>query len=116
MEIRPEGVRNYITLNGRDPYRQWYTSIKDRKTQTIIMSRMDRLQHGNPGDCKRLSSGLYELRIDYGPGYRIYFGLFRNRVVILLGGGTKGTQQRDITKAQAYWNEFLERVKDNDYE
>lgn len=116
MQIRPEGVRNYITPNGRDPYRQWYTSIKDRKTQAIITSRIDRLQHGNPGDCKWLSSGLYELRIDYGPGYRVYFGLFRNRVVILLGGGTKRTQQRDIVRAQVYWNEFLERVKDNDYQ
>ena len=116
MQIRPEGVRNYITPNGRDPYRQWYTSIKDRKTQAIITSRIDRLQHGNPGDCKWLSRGLYELRIDYGPGYRVYFGLFRNRVVILLGGGTKRTQQRDIVRSQVYWNEFLERVKDNDYQ
>ena len=110
MQIQPESVRNYIMPNGRDPYRQWYTGIKDRKTQAIITNRIDRLQHGNPGDCKQLSRRLYELRIDYGPGYRVYFGLFRNTVAILLGGGTKGTQQRDIMKVQTYWNEFLSRV------
>lgn len=111
MQIRPEGVRHYITPNGRDPYRQWYTSIKDQKTRAIITSRIDRLQRGNPGDSKRVNKDLYELRIDYGPGYRIYFGLLRNSIVILLGGGTKGTQQRDIERAQLHWNEFLARTQ-----
>ena len=111
MQIRPEGVRNYITPNGRDPYRQWYASIKDQKTRAIIASRIDRLQHGNPGDSRRLNKDLYELRINYGPGYRVYFGLLRNSIVILLGGGAKGTQQRDIARAQSYWNEFLHRTE-----
>lgn len=109
MQIQPENIRTYITPNGRDLYRQWYANIKDQKTRAIITSRIDRLQQGNPGDFKRLDKDLYELRIDSGPGYRIYFGLFRNTIVILLGGGTKGTQRRDIARARAHWHEFLER-------
>ncbi|MDD9974797.1 MAG: type II toxin-antitoxin system RelE/ParE family toxin [Candidatus Poribacteria bacterium] len=63
---------------------------------------------------KRLNRDLYELRIDYGPGYRVYFGMFTSRIVILLCGGRKGTQQRDIARAQNYWNEL--RSRDNGYE
>lgn len=113
MQMPPEAVLNYITPTGRDPYRRWYTRIKDEKTRAIITSRIERLQLGNPGDFKRLNKDLYELRIDYGPGYRIYFGVFHSNIVILLGGGIKRTQQRDITRAQDYWNEFLERIKES---
>ena len=113
MQMRPEVVLNYITPTGRDPYRRWYTQIKDEKTRAIITSRIERLQLGNPGDSKRLNKDLYELRINYGPGYRIYFGVLQNRIVILLGGGTKRTQQRDIARAQGYWNDFLERIKES---
>ena len=103
MQMRPEVVLNYITPAGRDPYRRWYTRIKDEKTRAIITSRVERLQLGNPGDSRRLNKDLYE----------IYFGFLRNRIVILLGGGTKRTQQRDIARAQDYWNEFLERIKES---
>ncbi|MDE0466572.1 MAG: type II toxin-antitoxin system RelE/ParE family toxin [Candidatus Poribacteria bacterium] len=111
MQIRPQGIRNYITPTGRDPYRQWHAQIKDGRTRAIITTRIERLQHGNPGDFRRLNKDLYELRIDYGPGYRVYFGRFHD-FIILLGGGTKRTQQRDITRSQNYWNDFLERIKE----
>lgn len=112
MQIRPESVLNYVTPTGRDPYRQWYRGIKDEKTRAIITTRIERLQLGNPGDSRRLNKDLYELRIDYGPGYRVYFGFLYNKIIILLCGGTKRTQQRDIAKAQNFWNEFLERIKE----
>ncbi len=98
MQIRPKEILNYTTVNGRSPYRQWYTQIKDEKAQIAISNRITRLRVGNFGDFRRLDAGLYELRIHYGPGYRIYFGIFQNDIVILLCGGTKGTQQRDITR------------------
>ena len=98
MQIRPKEILNYTTVNGRSPYRQWYTQIKDEKAQIAISNRITRLRVGNFGDFRRLDAGLYELRIHYGPGYRIYFGVFQNDIVILLCGGTKGTQQRDITR------------------
>jgi putative addiction module killer protein len=111
MQIRPREILNYATPSGRSPYRQWYTQIKDEKAQIAISNRITRLRVGNFGDFKRLDAGLYELRIHYGPGYRVYFGVFRNDFVILLCGGVKGTQQRDIVRAKNYWNDFLKRIK-----
>jgi putative addiction module killer protein len=96
----------------KTPYRQWYTRIKDEKAQIAISNRITRLRVGNFGDFKRLGQDLYELRIHYGPGYRAYFGVFQNDIVILLCGGDKGTQQRDITRARNYWYDFLERMKE----
>ena len=112
MQIHPREIRIYTTPNGRAPYRQWYARIKDGKLRTIISTRLTRLETGNLGDFKRLNQDLYELRIHYGPGYRIYFGSFQNTVVILLCAGTKGTQQRDITRAQNYWNDFIQQTKE----
>ena len=112
MQIHPKEILTYTTPNGRSPYRQWYTRIKDEKAQIAISNRIARLRTGNFGDFKRLGPNLYELRIHYGPGYRVYFGVFQNDIVILLCGGTKRAQQRDITRAQNYWNDFLKRMKD----
>lgn len=106
MQIRPRGVLNYLTPDGHNPFEQWVSEIRDNKVKLIIAKRLSRLRQGNLGDFRRLANGLYELRIHYGPGSRVYFGIFRNSTVILLCGGTKGTQQRDIARAQNYWNEF----------
>lgn len=112
MQIRPREILSYTTPSGRNRYRQWYTRIKDEKARIAISNRIARLQAGNFGDFKRLSKNLYELRIPYGPGYRVYFGIYQNDIIILLCGGTKSTQQRDITRAQNYWNDFLEQMKE----
>lgn len=106
MQIIPRNVLNYITPNGREPFLQWVAEIHDKKVKLIIAKRISRLRQGHLGDYRRLDSNLYELRIHYGPGYRIYFGIFRNNIVILICGGTKRTQPQDITRAQNYWNEF----------
>ena len=71
-----------------------------------IMNRLDRVEEGNFGDCKAVGKGVLELRIDFGPGYRVYFGRLGNVMVILLGGGTKSSQSADIKQAQKYWREF----------
>ncbi len=113
MQIRPREILTYTMPSGRSPYRHWYTQIRDEKTKTVISNRIRRLETGNFGDFKRLRQDLYELRIHYGPGYRIYFGSFQNTVVVLLCGGTKGTQQRDIIRAENYWNDFLQRIKEH---
>ena len=70
MQIRPREILNYTMPNGRSPYRQWYTRIKDQTAQIAISNRITRLRSGNFGDFKRLGTNLYELRIHYGPGYR----------------------------------------------
>lgn len=113
MQIIAREVRNYITPEGRNPFRQWLTQLRDKRTRANIQRRIARLQEGNFGDYKRLGSDLYELRINYGPGYRIYFGTLTSRIVILLWGGHKGTQQQDIARAENYWNEL--RSRDNEH-
>lgn len=88
---------------GKSPYKKWYDSIQDSLTQTIIDARLARVRLGNFGDCKSLGQTVYELRITHGPGYRIYFGKKNERVILLLCGGDKGNQEKDIKKAQELW-------------
>ena len=89
MQVIAREVRNYITPEGRNPFRQWLTQLQDKRTRANIQRRIARLQEGNFGDCKRLGSDLYELRIDYGPGYRIYFGTLTSHIVICFVVGKK---------------------------
>ncbi len=112
MQIRPREILHYTTSSGNNPYQRWYMRLKDQRVQIAIANKISRLRSGNFGDFKRLSKDFYELRIHYGPGYRVYFGVFQHDIVILLWGGTKGTQQRDIIRAQNYWNDFLEQMKE----
>ena len=96
----------YIARNGKAPFEQWMHSLRDKQTKARILTRIDRVRLGNFGDCESVGAGVYELRIHFGPGYRIYFGLHGEEVVLLLCGGDKSTQSRDIEAAQAYWQEF----------
>ncbi len=110
MEIVLRDVRNYVTSDGREPYEEWVNSFRNRKTRAIIRERVNRLHLGNFGDYKRLTADLYELRINYGPGYRVYLGVADRVIVILLCGGSKKTQRRDIQKAKEYWEELRNRT------
>ncbi len=94
----------YQTDTGKEPFTEWLIDL-DKTTRAIIIARLKRLNLGNFGDCKPLKQaiGVWELRIDYGSGYRVYFGKQGNAIVILLVGGDKGSQERDIKKAQEYW-------------
>jgi len=109
MEIRPRDVRNYVTPDGREPYEEWVNSLKDRTTRAVIRERVNRLHLGNWGDHRRLTGDLIELRIHYGPGYRVYVGDLDGVMVILLCGGKKKTQKRDLSLAKEYWEEFRSR-------
>ena len=73
-----------------------------------ILARLERLKSGNLGDCRSVGSGVFELRLDFGPGYRIYFGQVSNTIVLLLCGGDKSSQTRDIERAKTYWLEYKE--------
>jgi putative addiction module killer protein len=106
MENQPREIRYYITDNGISPFAEWFMSLRDRRAQSKIELRLRRMELGNWGDCKALGSGLYELRVDTGPGYRIYFGEVGATVVLLLCGGDKSTQDKDIKKAQLYWSRY----------
>ncbi len=104
-------VLEYLTEAGHNPFREWLESLNDRDARARVRVRINRIRLGNFGDCKAVGGGVSELRISYGPGYRVYFGKKETTVVILLGGGDKRTQGRDIENAQDHWKNFLRRSK-----
>jgi len=94
------------------PFSDWLAQLKDRHAAGVIRARVNRLRLGNFGDCKPVGGGVEELRIHFGPGYRIYFGRYGSKVVILLTGGSKRSQAADIGTAQKCWKEFI-HAQDN---
>ena len=106
MEAQPREIRTYITENGQSPFEQWLESFRDIRAKARIDNRLRRVRLGNLGDYKSLGAGVYELRIDYGPGYRIYFGQIGSTIIILLCGGDKSSQTQDIRKAKDYWADY----------
>ena len=89
-----------ITLRQTETFSRWFSSLKDRSGRVRILSRLDRFAMGNFGDVKAVGEGVSEIRIDTGPGYRLYFVRRENMVIVLLCGGDKSTQDRDITRAK----------------
>jgi putative addiction module killer protein len=99
-------IREYVTRDGKAVYTEWFNKVRDRRACVKIRTQIDRLSQGNSGDCKALGSGLHELRIHYGPGYRVYFGNAGKCIILLLCGGSKGSQQQDIVRAKQYWEDY----------
>lgn len=96
----------YETSDGKMPFLEWLNGLKDAKARATIRARLDRVRLGNLGDVKSIGDGLHELRIDFGPGYRVYFGQDRLVLVILFCGGDKRSQSKDIGKAKILWREY----------
>jgi putative addiction module killer protein len=103
-------VRRYRTEDGREVVTEWLANLRDARARARVVARVARLAAGNFGDCKVLRDGVSEMRIDYGPGYRVYFSVVGQVVVLLLCGGDKRTQGGDIDKAAAYLADFKRRV------
>jgi len=99
-------IREYVSRDGRAVFTELLKRIRDRRARVKIRTRIDRLEQGNTGDCKALGNGMHELRIHYGPGYRVYFGNAGKCIILLLCGGSKGSQQQDIRLAQQYWADY----------
>ena len=91
------------TEGGRCPFEEWYRGLKDKQTRIRVLARLTRVQTGNMGDCKPVGQEVFELRLDFGPGYRIYFARHRDVVIVLLAGGDKRAQQKDIDAARSLW-------------
>ena len=104
-----QSILEYETPEGKIPFRQWLLSLKDIQARARVRARLDRLALGNFGDCKSVGEGVFEIRFHFGPGYRVYFGRDGNTIIILLSGGDKSRQERDVRKAQEYWNDYLRR-------
>jgi putative addiction module killer protein len=102
----PKEVVAFRLADGRVPFDEWLDDLNDAKAVARILARLARVRLGNLGDCKSVGEGVSELRVDYGPGYRVYFGQQGRTLVILLCGGDKRTQNRDIRLAKQYWQQF----------
>lgn len=113
MESQPRDLEIYETEDGDAPFSSWLDSLKDREARARIRKRLNRATLGNLGDCKSVGEGVFEFRIDYGPGYWVYFGQIGVRVILLLCGGDKSTQDRDILKAKQFWADFNQRENAN---
>jgi putative addiction module killer protein len=114
MEVQPREFRRYITPDGRNPFAEWLSSLRDLNAVVKIEQRLDRVRLGNLGNSKSVGEGVCELKIDFGPGYRVYFGQLGSTIVLLLCGGDKSTQEQDIRKAYEYWKEYGERENANE--
>lgn len=102
-------LRRYQTASGRDVLGDWLAGLKDARTKAKILARIDRLSVGNFGDCKSLRNGVFELRIDWGPGFRVYYATVGRSCVLLLCGGDKRKQAADIRRAVEYLKDYRER-------
>ncbi len=113
VQVRPalwkyneRDIQRYSTPDGKVPFSEWLDSLRHLKAKFKIDRRLDRVGTGNFGDYRAVGEGVYELRINYGPGYRVYFGQVEETIVLLLIGGDKSTQEQDIRKAKTYWTDY----------
>ena len=106
MDVR---VLEYNGTSGRSPYRNWFDGL-DAQAAAKVAVAVTRMSLGNLSNVKPVGEGVLEFRIDFGPGYRIYFGRDGGEIIILLGGGSKKSQQQDIGTAKARWADYKERI------
>jgi putative addiction module killer protein len=106
MEAQPKEIRYYVTAEDISPFVVWFKSLRDGVARNKIEIRLKRVELGNMGDCKFVGAGVYELRVDTGPGYRVYFGQVDDAIVLLLCGGDKRSQDQDIQLAQKHWSSY----------
>lgn len=105
-------IRFYITATGKRIFAEWQSGLRDAKVKAAIIRRLNRVEQGNFGDHKYLKDGVSELRIAIGPGYRAYYAVAGQEIVLLLCGGDKRTQTADIDRACTYWKDWQNRGKD----
>lgn len=107
MESQPWSILKYVTVTGICPFDEWFETL-NQTTQARVDVRLDRVSLGNFGDAKSLGDGVYELRFHFGGGYRVYYGISGKKVILLLMGGAKKTQTKDIKTARRYWKAYQE--------
>jgi putative addiction module killer protein len=107
-------IRRYLTPEGRDVFTAWLDVMKDRIARVAIVRRIESVELGNFGDHRFCRDGVWELRIDVGPGYRVYYARSDQTVVILLCGGDKRTQDSDIAKACSFWQDWQRRTAEQE--
>ena len=103
-------IRRYVSESGRDLVGEWLAALEDRRARAMITTRIARLEAGNLGDCRPVGLGIWELRIDWGPGYRLYYAMVGLDVFLLLCGGDKRMQSADIRRAAALLTDHRRRT------
>ncbi len=106
MEAVPREIFFFETRDGRVPFREWMNLVKGQPVYEKVVARLERIEEGNFGEHRSVGEGVSELVINFGPGYRVYYGLDGADIVILLVGGSKATQQKDIDAAKQYWRQY----------
>ena len=106
MLVTPKEIEVFRVKNGGVPFEDWWDDLNDKKAVARVLARLARVRQDNLGDCKSVGEGVSELRVDYGPGHRVYFEQKGQTLVVLLCGGDQRTQDRDIRLAKQYWHEF----------
>ena len=106
-------IREYLTVDGRSTFNDWLMDLHDIRARARIRTRLDRVRLGNMGDIASVGEGVFELRLFYGPGYRVYYSRLAGNGLLLLYGGVKDTQSQDIKMAKKYWKEFRRRSDGN---
>lgn len=106
MESKEREVIYLVTDDGKSPLGDWLAGIRDKPTRRRIEMRIERARLGNFGVWRELAEGVFEMKIDFGPGYRVYYGIHNDQIVVLIAGGDKSTQDRDIERAIALWKEY----------
>lgn len=109
MQIKQRTVDYYKTPAGKMPAQEYLLSLKDKLTQAMLFKRIRQAGQGQFGKIRNVGGGVWELKIDHGPGYRVYYGIHGNELVLILMAGSKRTQDGDIKKARVYWIEWKER-------
>lgn len=115
MNGTPKTLKVYCTSRGRQPFVEWIDHLRDERAAARIKVQLARVRLGNLGNTRSVGDGVQELKIDYGPGYRVYFGQAGNEIVILLCGGDKRSQSEDIKTAKEYWASYKKEKGDVNY-
>lgn len=108
-------LHEYLNVDGRSPFREWRGKL-DPEARRRVSTSLYRVALGNFSNTKSVGAGIFECKINFGPGYRVYFGKDGEEIVILLGGGTKQRQQNDISMAVARWEDYKQRKKQQEKE
>lgn len=103
-------IEIYATDKGKEPFKEWLDRLKNSDTQALVFQRLQRIRLGNFGDCKSVDDGLWEFRIHAKSGLRIYYARIGRKVILVIGGGNKDTQPRDIMRAKEYLKEYKRRM------
>jgi putative addiction module killer protein len=102
----------YADENDKRPFEKWIESLKDIRAKGKVLAKIEHMSDGNFGDHKRYGGGVAEVRIHYGPGYRIYYGMDDETLIVLLCGGDKSSQTKNFKQAKAFWKDYLENVRE----